>query len=349
VPPQDLANYILSQTGQYGFTLDHPQEFKNGFVLGRFPPKHMPPGRLIGILDDSTLFLAILLAIASIGISLVARNITKSIMRLETATRRVAGGDLEFSIQVAGNQEIRSLAASVEHMRLTLKEELARRGRFVMGISHDLKSPLALARAYVEAIHDGVYDNESEKQRYFSITVNKLDQLDELIDDMIDFVRLDTGAWKAKLEPVDLKAFLEGFAKGMVHDAEVFAKRFQTDFRIDAGLSIPMDSRLIQRSLENLVGNALRHTGIGSVVTLSCFQDGPQAIIEVRDNGQGITPEVLGHIFEPFFRGTPSRQEPGMGIGLPTVKTLVEAHGWTIGARSSPGETVFSIRIPLSA
>lgn len=344
--PAGLAEYMLVQTTNYRFILDRHPELHDAYMLGRFPRHSLPPGSIIHFLDDSTLFLAIFLIVIAIGVILVARKLTRSIMQLEKATHQVAAGNLDYSIQASGNDEIRSLAASVEHMRLALKEELLRRGRFVMGISHDLKSPLALARAHVEAIQDGVYEDEAERQHYFGITITKLDQLAGLIDDLIDFARLDNAIWQASLQDVRLAEFLNQFARGMAHDAEVFHKHFATQIDLTLDLTLALDPRLVQRILENLVNNALRHSAEDSHIILQARQADSDILIEVCNDGPAISPEALNQVFEPFYRASASRREPGMGIGLSTVKTLVEAHGWSISALSVPGETVFTIHIP---
>jgi signal transduction histidine kinase len=100
------------------------------------------------------------------------------------------------------------------------------------------------------------------------------------------------------------------------------------------------------RALENLVGNAIRHTTEGSHINLDAFQDADAIRITISDNGSGIASEDIPHIFETFYRGSASRREQGMGIGLSIVKWVIDSHGWTINAASNNAGTRFVITIP---
>jgi signal transduction histidine kinase len=99
------------------------------------------------------------------------------------------------------------------------------------------------------------------------------------------------------------------------------------------------------RALENLVGNAIRHTPDGSLISLDAFQDEGAIHITISDNGPGIAPEDLPHIFEIFYRGSASRREQGMGIGLSIVEWVIDSHGWTINAASDSAGAHFIITI----
>jgi len=332
---------------RYSYKIDRvPQATQEAYVLARLPSIPLFKAAVNRAQDIIAIILAVILVISVISAIVVARSLTSSILAIERATKRVAAGDLDFPIQIKGNSEMRSLASSIDSMRLSLKEDFARRSRLIMGVSHDLKSPLALAKGYLEAVRDGVYDNEEGKQKYFEIITSKLDQLDDLINDLLDFIRVDTKEWRISLKSMSMQGFLERFSRGVSKDAEVFDKDFKAELRLPKELLVSFDERLIQRSLENLVFNAFRYSGPGVVVGIRAYTDKQDVLIDVFDNGVGIAETDLSHVFEPFYRASSSRREPGMGIGLSTVKSLVESHGWSITARSHAGETVFTIRIP---
>jgi signal transduction histidine kinase len=107
-----------------------------------------------------------------------------------------------------------------------------------------------------------------------------------------------------------------------------------------------MDEGLFYRVLENLIGNAIRYSAEGSRIELAARQDSGQVALTVSDTGVGIPPEELPFVFEPFYRGTNSRREQGFGLGLTTVKSIVESHGWSIDVASEVGRgTTFTIRL----
>jgi signal transduction histidine kinase len=120
---------------------------------------------------------------------------------------------------------------------------------------------------------------------------------------------------------------------------------FETDLDLPEDFSLQADEGLLTRVLENLVHNAFRYSGKGDRVVLSARGTAGRAVIEVKDSGRGIAAEERDKIFQPFYRGTRSRNEPGFGLGLSIVKSIVEAHGWTIELDGTDGETIFRIRM----
>ena len=284
----------------------------------------------------------------------IARSVTSSMSKLEEATRHIASGDLDQPVVIKEqkflrhNNEITSLVKSLNQMRLALKEDGQRRARFIMGVTHDLKTPLALIKGYTEALEDGIADDPESQKRSLSIIVSKVDQLEGMIDDLLNFVRLDTGEWRQALAPVNLSAFLRAYAKRIIDDAELMQRRVETCINIPNELLTPMDERLVLRALENLTNNALRYTPSDSLIALNAYTEADHAVIEVRDNGPGIAEADLPHIFDAFYRGSNSRREQGMGLGLSVVKGVADSHGWTITAFNRPtGGSVFAITIPL--
>ncbi|MDR3303139.1 MAG: HAMP domain-containing histidine kinase [Treponema sp.] len=293
------------------------------------------------------IILAILFALMMAFI--IARSITQSVSVLEKATRRIAAGELDLAVDVKGSNEITSLTTSLNHMRLALKEDNQRRARFIMGITHDLKTPLARIKGYTEAIEDGIADDPESQKHSLGIIVSKVDQLEGMIDDLLNFVRLDSGEWRGKLKPINLSAFLSAYAKRIVDDAELLHRQVESHINLPNNLCVPLDERLALRALENLVNNSIRYTRTNGHIALNAWvEDAPKrrVIIEVRDNGPGIAEADLPHVFETFYRGTNSRREQGMGLGLAVVKGVADSHGWELSVQNSiSGGSVFIITI----
>jgi len=288
-----------------------------------------------------------ILAFAAVMSIIMLRSITRSVLALEDATRRVAAGELDVPIAVEGSNEIASLSRSLNLLREEIKDDNARRARFIMGISHDLKTPLALVKGYAEALEEDLAEAKAESRSHLGVIQAKADQLEGMIDDLIDFVRVDTGEWSRGLRSVDLGPFLTAFAKRMVADAALLGRELRWEVGLPQPAQVRMDERLVSRVLENLVNNALRYTPEGGRIELSARAEGGAYVVSVSDDGPGISGEDLPRIFEPFYRGSSSRREEGMGLGLSIVKTVVESHGWTIEAVPSLARGAsFVIRIP---
>jgi signal transduction histidine kinase len=172
-----------------------------------------------------------------------------------------------------------------------------------------------------------------------------------MINDLLEYVQMNTGEWRSQLQKVNIAVFLRNAAKGFASDAELLRHEFLSEIALPEDTFVFMDERLVLRALENLVNNAIRYTPDGSVITLAASlgnsKDGNTVQITVSDNGPGINEADLPHIFEMFYRGTSSRREQGMGMGLAVAKWVADSHGWSISARSSRGAR-FCITAPLA-
>ncbi|GHV68556.1 hypothetical protein AGMMS49928_08350 [Spirochaetia bacterium] len=354
VPSEKIFSLLLEEDPQYAYSFEAPGWLNNhGYILirrGGELPQGFPLGPLfLPVIIGSSLFL--MLIIFAIAMSLlIARSITKSVLILENATRRIAEGELDLAVEIRGSNEITSLTNSLNRMRNALKEEELRRSRFIMGVTHDLKTPLALIKAYTEAIEDGITEDPATHTSATEIISAKVDQLESMINDLLEFVRMDTGEWRGKLQKVTIAAFLRNTVKAFSADAELLRHEFNHEIAVPENLCIPMDESLALRALENLVNNAIRYTPDGSVISLNAGIAGTTMQITVSDNGPGIDKADLPHIFELFYRGTSSRREQGMGLGLAVVKWVVDSHNWTIEAhseREGKTGTCFCITVPL--
>jgi signal transduction histidine kinase len=351
---QPLGGRILT----FGFTPPLPDGYVAVTSLTRsefLPTRALSDLILVGILALA----AILLFTAAMSI-LIVRSITRSVVSLEAATRRVASGELDLPIVVEGTSEIASLARSLNSLREEIKDDQSRRARFIMGISHDLKTPLALVKGYAEALEEELGDSSPDAEAHLSIIQAKADQLEGMIDDLIDFERVDTGEWSRSLARLDLASFLRAFVRRVEADAALLGRVLVGSIELTELSFVRMDERLVTRALENLVNNALRYTAAGGWVEVSARQEasgtpgGTRYVVTVTDDGPGISAEDLPHIFEPFYRGSSSRREQGMGLGLSIVKTVVESHGWRIEARPAQAKLgiakgmAFVLTIPVS-
>lgn len=334
----------------FGFTPPLPEGYA---AIASVPRTDLLPSGIFGdlILIGILALAAILLFAAAMSV-LIVRSIAGSVLSLEAATKRVAAGELDLPIAIDGSNEIASLSRSLDSLRTELKDDQARRARFIMGISHDLKTPLALVKGYAEALEEELGDAGASASSHLRIIQSKADQLEGMIDDLIDFERVDTGEWGRGLASVDLGAFLRAFAKRVGADAALLGREVRSSIELPAPASVRMDERLVTRALENLVNNALRYTAEGGKIDLSARAEGGRFIVSVSDDGPGISHEDMPHIFEPFYRGSSSRREQGMGLGLSIVKTIVESHGWAIDVlpgrdiSGSPKGVAFILTVP---
>jgi len=278
---------------------------------------------------------------------LIIRSINASISRLEEATRRISEGNLDFRLEAKGSDSIASLTRSFDAMRNRVREETAARSRFLMAVSHDLKTPLSSITGYLDAIQDGMAENPETLEKYLSVIRDKTGLLESRIRQLIDFVKLETGQWQRSREDVLLYPFLDEAATIFATEAEARGCALDTVIEIDRNLEISMDGDLVFRVLENLMNNAFRHAEPGSAVGFKVAQQNDGITVRICNQGESIPEEDMPFIFEPFYRGTKARRETGFGLGLSVVKSVVSSHGWDIDVSSRDSKTCFIITILL--
>ncbi len=226
----------------------------------------------------------------------------------------------------------------------------AMRKDFVANVSHELRTPLAVIKGYVETLVDGHHEIPLEDRDRFLRTVQRhTERLNSLLDDLLTLSRLESSNPGLKREAIDLPGLI-----GAVLDdyhARPAAEGHQLTGRVAAEVGeVPIDPLKITQVLENLLDNALKYTPRGSHLQVSAQRVLHEVEICVRDNGPGIPPEDLPHIFERFYRVDKgrSREKGGTGLGLSIVKHAVQLHGGRVWAESTPGEgSAFYFTLPL--
>ncbi|MDP3179248.1 MAG: HAMP domain-containing sensor histidine kinase [Spirochaetaceae bacterium] len=267
----------------------------------------------------------------------ILRSINGSIKRIERDTRIVAAGDLDYLVAEEGNDEMRSLASSVNHMRRSLKEMLSRQSRMLMGVSHDLKTPIALIQGYADALADGVAVDDETRSRYLGIIRDKAGRLEDLSAEIIEFLKLGQRDSGYRMVPEDPAELLCSIGSRYAADAELLERDFRWGFgpelapeAPEALPAIPMNRSLVERALENLVDNAMRYSPRGGRVELRLEATPEGPVFAVRDDGPGVPPEDAPYVFDAFFRGSRARAGDGHGLGLTMAKAVAELHGWSV-------------------
>ena len=280
------------------------------------------------------------------------RKIEASLKLVGKEAQKLRDGDIDRPIEIpldkGYSNEITSHLANLEEFRKVFKERKSQRDRFVMGISHDLKTPLAIIKGYAEGIADGLFDDSQKMNYSLEIILQKCGQLEKMIDDIISFIKMNDSDWVKDFDEYDLSEYLAEFEKYASATGGVFNRTTNCEIRIPKGTMIRMDKQLVSRALENIFSNAIRYTQPQAKIDTRAFIEGGFAKITISDNGIGMTQEEAERVFELFYRGTNSRREQGQGIGLSVVKTVMDIHNWEIGVKSEKGAgTCFTIAIPI--
>ncbi|MFZ5921844.1 MAG: sensor histidine kinase [Chloroflexota bacterium] len=306
------------------------------------------------------LMLATVLLLFAGGIATVlgfflASTLTERIGDLDRAARQIEGGDLGARVPVRGADELAALsetfnamAARLEAAEARQKELDALRRDLVAWAGHDLQTPLASVRAIVEALADGMVDDDETRQRYLRTAQRDIQNLSDLINDLFEMSQIDAGGLKLDLSPASLSDLLSDTLESF--SALAVQQGVKLEVSLEPGVDpVVMDVQRIARVLNNLVGNALRHTPEGGTVSVLAGQANGRVTVSVSDTGEGIPAADIPKIFERFYRGEKSRNRStgGAGLGLAIARGIVEAHGGEIGVESKLGRgTRFFFHLP---
>ncbi|MFC0215218.1 ATP-binding protein [Paenibacillus chartarius] len=307
---------------------------------------------LIGVL------LAILLLTSIVIYRYVTRTIVNPINVLRDSAQRIKEGDLQFKLKPESADEIGQLSMAFEQMRQKLNESIGlqvqyeeNRKQLISNISHDLKTPITTIKGYVEGIRDGVADTKEKMDKYIDTIYTKTMDMDRLVDELFLYSKLDLKREPFSFETVDLHRFMQD----MFEETEFEFRNKEITFLWEDArypeVFVLADREKLKRVFSNLLNNCVKYMDkLDKVIVVKTTVNDRQFTVEIRDNGPGIRPEVLPHIFERFYRGEPSRNTKtgGSGLGLAIAKQIVEGHGGRIWAESEWGQGTslfFSLQI----
>jgi len=310
-----------------------------------------------------TLFAALLLIMIATNIfvtMLMSKRIIRPLHALRKAASEIKDGNLDFKLQVTGKDEIGQLGVAFEEMRSRLQQSLQvqaqyeeNRKELIANISHDLRTPLTAIRGYIDGLIDGIADTPEKNMKYVLTIAKKSEELDHLINELFLYSKLDLNRNQFQFEAVHLLPFLEDWADELQFELGKRSISFQADIRLFPATVVLLDRDHFKRVLNNIVQNSVRYMDKDDpVIRLKAYCEGDAAVLELADNGTGIAPDALQHIFERFYRADESRNANtgGSGLGLAIAKQIMAGHGGTIHASSKQGTgTTITLAIPISA
>jgi two-component system sensor histidine kinase BaeS len=266
---------------------------------------------------------------------------------LTAATRAMAQGRLGQQVPIRSRDELGELAVSFNQMSSDLAKSNELRRQMTADVAHELRAPLTVMAGYIEALRDGILQPTPGRFEAMNLEAQ---QLKRLVDDLRTLSLADAGELTVSRQAVAPQALLQRVQAAFSPQAA----QARITLRLTSEEPLPelhVDPERIVQVLENLVSNAIRHTGGGGEIALSARREGTDVHLVVKDSGRGITPEALPHVFDRFYRAEAGRAAEGgeSGLGLAIAKSIVEAHGGGITAESPGLEhgATFTVRLPV--
>ncbi len=268
------------------------------------------------------------------------RRISIPLDDLHEAAERVAEGDYSVRVTERGTPEMRSVARAFNNMASRLHQADEQRRNLLADTTHELLTPLTVIQGNLEGMLDGVYPADEANLRSL---LDETNVLSHLLEDLRTLALAESGALQLKKEPTELLPYLREVASAFQPQAAAA----DVTITVQAVGSLPLvdiDPARMRQVLSNLLANDLRYSPAGGAIRVTCDTDGSAVRVSVQDDGPGIPPTDLEHVFERFYKSTDSG---GMGLGLAIAKHLVEAHGGSLTAENGPERgTVFTISLP---
>ncbi|HEY7939928.1 MAG TPA: HAMP domain-containing sensor histidine kinase [Acidimicrobiales bacterium] len=288
----------------------------------------------------------------AVGVSMrLSRRLIAPLQAADVATRRLADGDLSARVPeppAAADDELSDLSRAINSMAGALERSRGLEQQFLLSVSHDLRTPLTSIRGYAEAITDGATDDPQAAAR---VILAESRRLERLVRDLLDLAKLDARSFSLDLEPVDLVEVVTSTADGLRPAAEAAGVALVAPPPGGSGAPpvVLADRDRLAQVAANLLENALKFAR--TRIDILAAVDGGVAMMWVTDDGPGIAPADLPHVFERLYvaQAQPLRKESGTGLGLAIARELVTAMNGTIGVESAPGAgTRFVVRLPLA-
>ena len=297
---------------------------------------------------DMILTATIILVFTALSVGLwIYRSIAVPLVKIKKATKNIKEGNLDFVLEVEGNDEFSQLCQDFEEMRKRLKESTEEKilmdkenKELISNISHDLKTPITAVKGYVEGIMDGVADTPEKMDRYVRTIYNKTNEMDHLINELTFYSKIDTNRIPYTFSKLNVEDYFSDCAEELGLEMETRGIELVYANYVEKGVQVIADGEQIRRVIHNIVSNAIKYMEKPrGIIQLRVKDVGDFIQVEIEDNGKGIAAKDLPYIFDRFYRTDVSRNSSkgGSGIGLSIVKKIMEDHGGKVWATSRLG------------
>ncbi len=344
---EDWAVYLAESSDNYDTFLGFTYEGRLGMCIYK---ADRLPGPLLLIYNPVYLgFMVLLVTMAFTFGAVLMNSHHRNVQVLVRASQRIKLGDFETPVEARTHNELYRVFEAWEEMR---KELLASRNRgliMITGITHDLKTPLTSMRMYLEAIRDGVIEEEEERKDAINKTLGKAGMLEDRIDEMLHAIRSISTGWTED-DVLDSVAWINELDTIFSEECSLNKRRYESDIRIPESLELKGSHRMLTRTIHNLLDNAVRYTKEEDIIRFAVHwsKEEKMLVLRMEDSGPGIPPEERDVIFEMFFRKDKGRNTRGMGIGLAAVKFMAQDHGGSVACVDTDlGGACFEVRLPV--
>ena len=276
------------------------------------------------------------------------RSIVEPVTAVTDTAKRIAAGSYGIQMEKKYDDEVGDLIDAVNDMSMKIKQSEKMKSEFISSVSHELRTPLTAINGWAETIMNGEVRDASDVKKGMGIMVSEARRLTNMVEELLEFSRIEDGRFTLSVEPMDIKAELED---AVYTYTEFFRREGITLTHTDCEEEfppIPGDPERMRQVFCNLLDNAAKHGGSGKRIDTAIRREGDAAVITIRDYGPGIPEEELPHVKYKFYKG--SSKARGSGIGLAVCEEIVTRHNGRLDiGNAEGGGCIVTIRLPIGS
>ena len=288
------------------------------------------------IVKDQLLYLAIVVIILAIVISLfLAKVLSEPIVSITEKSKLLANGNYNIDFEHHGIKEIDELADSLNYLESEVSKTEEYRRDLMANVSHDLKTPLTMIKAYAEMVRDITYKDKEKMVANLNVIIEETDRLNILVGDILALSKLQSAADTLEIETFDLTKEINDILKR--YDYLIETEGYQFNISMPEKVIVRADKNKINQVIYNLINNAINYTGDDKQVYLTIKEEKKSYEIAIKDTGKGIEKDKIDHIWEKYYKNEKNhkRNVVGTGLGLSIVKNILESHNFEYGVKST--------------
>lgn len=334
-----LQDNIYSKYGDR-FYVGATHQRKNGLQYILLVESALAPvTEAVETIKGQLVYISIALILLATGAAfLLARSLTRPILKISKAAQRVAAGDLNVEVYVKSKDEIGRLSNDFNMMMREINKANTLQRELVANVSHDIRTPLTMIKGYAETIRDLTGENRVKREEQLDIIIEESNRLNVLVNDILDLSRLQAGQLAIELREFDLAVKLRDIMKR--YDLLETNENFVFSLEAPEHLMVYADEVKMEQVIYNIINNATNHTGSDKKIMVRLKEQAEIALVEVQDTGAGIKQEDMPLIWDRYYKPYKKNDRKGMGtgLGLSIVKAILTAHHFRFGVNSRLGK-----------
>lgn len=287
------------------------------------------------LVKDQLIYITIVVIILAVVLSFILSKIfSEPIVNITEKAKMLANGNFNVEFEKDGVKEIDELADTLNYLKSEVSKTDQYRRDLMANVSHDLKTPLTMIKAYAEMVRDITYKDKEKREDNLNVIIEETDRLNLLVGDILALSKLQNNSTILDISTFDLKEEIDGILKRYEYLKET--EGYEIVVNVPDKILVRADKNKMNQVIYNLINNGLNYTGDDKIVKLNITEHKKEYLVEIIDSGKGIDPKDIDHIWDKYYKKEKNhkRNVVGTGLGLSIVKEILECHDMSYGVKS---------------